>query len=154
MLALSLVVVATPIFGFALTPSLTPPVLDPAPVLALLEQQDHDGGGRARRRATTRAPEEPARAPNGLAAFAAQLRQREELAGVHRVLGIATWGAMLTTVVLGFIHTTTSTASSVVSKTRRACGARRCSGKTSAGGIHGRTASRRSVRRSSTRRRS
>jgi len=92
---LTALALATPIFGFALTPpsdadlaggelSLTSPV--PSFVLV-----SHD------------VEEEPPPAGD-LDDFAAQLRARRELGAIHRGFGIATWGAMLATVVLGFIQ--------------------------------------------------
>ncbi|MFK7988879.1 MAG: hypothetical protein AB8I08_22865 [Sandaracinaceae bacterium] len=39
-----------------------------------------------------------------MAAYAEQLRQRQEIGTIHRAFGIATWGAMLATVVLGTIQ--------------------------------------------------
>jgi hypothetical protein len=50
------------------------------------------------------AQEEPPPPSNDMQDFAAQLRQRQELASVHRAFGIATWGAMLITEVLGLIQ--------------------------------------------------
>ena len=47
---------------------------------------------------------EPATGADDMAAYAAQLRQRQEIAGIHRAFGIATWGSMLVTVVLGLIQ--------------------------------------------------
>lgn len=51
--------------------------------------------------------DEPDEEPSGttdMAAYAEQLRQRQEIATIHRAFGIATWGAMLATVVLGTIQ--------------------------------------------------
>lgn len=39
-----------------------------------------------------------------MAEYAGQLRQRAEVRQIHRAFGVATWGAMLGTVVLGFIQ--------------------------------------------------
>src|SRR5690606_16698038 len=46
----------------------------------------------------------PASGADDMAAYAAQLRQRQEIGGIHRAFGIATWGSMLVTVVLGLIQ--------------------------------------------------
>ena len=50
-------------------------------------------------------PSEPAQtSPNDMQEYAGQLRQRAEVRTIHRAFGIATWGAMLGTSVLGFIQ--------------------------------------------------
>lgn len=49
-------------------------------------------------------PDDQSEPSNDMGDFAAQLRQRQELGAVHRAFGIATWGAMLITEVLGLIQ--------------------------------------------------
>lgn len=114
---LALLAFATPLFGF----SLTPPDLAALelPVLAQLDAAGETGGEAADPAASDggetagtsgggSAPspaESPAIPPQtDPAQLAAALRTRQDLATVHRALGIATWGSMLVTVVLGFIQ--------------------------------------------------
>lgn len=83
---LAALVLATPIFGFSLTPPVLPtPGLVPDVVAQL-------------------APGAPDPETLGDAEVAAQLRQRRDIAMVHRAFGVATWLAMATTAVLGFIQ--------------------------------------------------
>lgn len=111
MTTLAALALATPIFGFALTPpsadlALSPPpnsVFTP-PVFAQVGGGDADEG--AEEAADEAAPAEESGPSGGddMSDFAAQLRQRQDIATIHRAFGIATWGAMLVTVVLGFIQ--------------------------------------------------
>lgn len=129
MSALAILAFATPIFGFALTPpSASPPSAEflRVPVLAQVggeEAPDQAEGAAAPEEAESSeevpeaelaaepepAPEpelgtEPEAGGSDMSDYAAQLRQRQEIATVHRALGIATWGAMLVTVGLGMIQ--------------------------------------------------
>ncbi|AKF11313.1 hypothetical protein [Sandaracinus amylolyticus] len=77
---------ATPLFGLSLqVPVLASPELHPDVVAQL-------------------APGAPDPAQLEDAAIAAQLRQRQEIALVHRAFGVATWASMAATAVLGFIQ--------------------------------------------------
>lgn len=67
------------------------PVVEPAPIVPGPEE-------------TAEAAQEPSPPPSNMGDFAGQLRQRQELGAVHRAFGIATWGAMLITEVLGLIQ--------------------------------------------------
>ena len=54
---------------------------------------------------TEAAPDDgPSDGGGDMADYGAQIRERQELATIHRAFGIATWGAMLATVVLGTIQ--------------------------------------------------
>jgi hypothetical protein len=103
MSALTALVLATPLFGLSLTPpgplGASPAVAVPAaiPIASgvALAADDADVPG----------PEEVAR--NEEAAqddFAAKMQRRQDLAPVHKWLGISTWLAMTATVVLGMIQ--------------------------------------------------
>ena len=82
-------VLATPLFGFSLSPPPggSPPHPTPAPRL-LLELDDAPAG----------ATEEDQ------AGLAEAIRRRRELADYHRAFGIATWASMAVTAVLGVIQ--------------------------------------------------
>lgn len=135
---LAALTLATPIFGFALTPPSGAPLAAPPPgsLLQVPVFAQLGGGGDAEEEAEEPVEEEaeeaeepaddavqeeapaqgedPAPAPEASAGgerpasrgseLAEQLRQRQELGAVHRAFGIATWGSMLATVVLGFIQ--------------------------------------------------
>lgn len=116
MMTFAALALATPIFGFALTPpsvdlSMSPPpnsVFTP-PVFAQVGGGDpsEDAAPEAEEPADDVAEDAEDSAPSGgddMSDFAAQLRQRRDIATIHRAFGIATWGAMLVTVVLGFIQ--------------------------------------------------
>lgn len=121
MTTLAALALATPLFGFALTPpDLGPLALDGVPVFAQLDDAaPGDAGDPAGEAPAPPRAEEataparpwsgeatPAREPTtpDPAQLAAALRQRQDIATVHRAFGIATWGAMLVTVVLGAIQ--------------------------------------------------
>ncbi|MGE0785288.1 MAG: hypothetical protein AB7S26_06355 [Sandaracinaceae bacterium] len=120
---------ATPIFGFALTPPPGTPVPPGAPIAnpsgysltlgvgeapegdalgttgSLLEvptfhqsEPDDDADGDDEGDDADEGPS------SGGSDLAAQLRQRQDVAAVHRAFGIATWVSMLATSVLGFIQ--------------------------------------------------
>ncbi len=115
MTSLAALALATPIFGFALTPpsGAAPMPFGPPPataeqapmngsVLTLptfhQSEPDDDAGGDEGDEAESGPP-----ASSG-SDLAAQLRQRQDVATIHRAFGIATWGSMLVTSVLGFIQ--------------------------------------------------
>lgn len=83
---LAALALATPLFGFSLqAPVLASPELHPDVVAQL-------------------APGAPDPAALDDDELARQLRQRQEIALVHRVFGVATWVSMAATAVLGFIQ--------------------------------------------------
>jgi hypothetical protein len=106
MSTLTALVLATPLFGLSLTPpaplgpvsgTTAPAALPMASTLAL-------GEGKAD---AVPDPEEAARgeeAPGAGDDFATQMQRRQDLAKVHKWLGISTWAAMTVTMVLGFIQ--------------------------------------------------
>lgn len=73
--------------------------VDPAPVSVSIPTARETAAA-----ADAEADPEPASGADDMAAYAAQLRQRQELGAIHRAFGIATWGSMLVTVVLGLIQ--------------------------------------------------
>ncbi len=123
---------ATPIFGFSLTPpdaSLLLPgglvfaQVDAATEAGAIDASADDPAGDGDTPAASAEPADdtsapaqsaepaddasaPAAAPTPrqAALLAAAIRERQELATVNRAFGIATWGTMLVTVVLGFIQ--------------------------------------------------
>jgi hypothetical protein len=115
---LAALALATPIFGFSLTPPNVAPLSPPPsalvgmPVLAQLDEAGEATGGvnaPAEDVATTSEPsteERPARRTPSADSqlLGQQLRQRQELGTIHRAFGIATWASMLATVVLGVIQ--------------------------------------------------
>lgn len=120
----ALFVLATPFFGFSLTPP-SPSALA-LPVVAQLDETvdapvDVDDASEPGTSADVAAPEPRAEAsagagggdepsgarsedPTQLSQMAAQLRQRQQMGTIHRAFGIATWAAMLVTVGLGAIQ--------------------------------------------------
>jgi hypothetical protein len=107
----ALFVLATPFFGFSLTPP-SPSALS-LPVLAQVEETVETSADTAEAPSAEEAAEEaeadegeaaPASDDAELGALAAQIRQRQELGTIHRAFGIATWASMLVTVGLGFIQ--------------------------------------------------
>jgi hypothetical protein len=123
---LAALIFATPLFGLSLTPvnpALSPTSLDPAmgptlaslPLPVLLQADDAAPEGAAANAAPAAEAEAPA-APvdegetdaDGLTEadrrYAEEVARRRELGTVHRAFGIATWGAMTITTVLGFIQ--------------------------------------------------
>lgn len=100
---LAALLLATPLFGFSLTPvdpalshlaldGAVGPVIASLPLPELLEAED------AAASEPVDASEEADRR------YAEDVRRRQELGTVHRAFGIATWGAMTITTVLGFIQ--------------------------------------------------
>lgn len=104
---LSALVFATPVFGL----SLTPPAIDgayalqPPALVATVGMLQVEGATPDAEDAAPAPPAEaagaPAPPPNDTAA---QMQRRASLTRLHRPLGIATWAAMLGTVVLGYIQ--------------------------------------------------
>ena len=107
----------TPFFGFTLTPPAgvapapAPNSLLRVPVFAQVSGDDDEASEDAPAAENEAEPEaeeddddSSAGGTTDMAAYAAQLRQRSEIGAVHRAFGIATWGAMLVTSVLGFIQ--------------------------------------------------
>ncbi len=95
---LTALLLATPIFGFSLSApalaSTTPAVLDlSAHVVAEL------AAGEAA--ASEASADASAENDASQAEYLAQTRRRNSIAGIHRILGISTWGAMTVTVALG-----------------------------------------------------
>lgn len=86
MSTLTALIIATPIFGFSLqVPALAPTADLSAQVAASAEAS-----------ASAEADAEDT--------YVAEMRQRNDIAAVHRTLGVATWGAMTAAVVLGTIQ--------------------------------------------------
>jgi hypothetical protein len=112
----ALFVLATPFFGFTLTPP-SPSALN-LPVLAQVDEAAAASADAAETPSAEEAAETageaeeaseegeaaPARDDAELGQLAAQIRQRQELGTIHRAFGIATWASMLVTVGLGFIQ--------------------------------------------------
>jgi hypothetical protein len=106
----ALFVLATPFFGFTLTPP-TPSALS-LPTLAQLDETVDASADAAETAPAEEAGADdaeegeaaPARDDAELGELAAQIRQRQELGIIHRAFGIATWASMLVTVGLGLIQ--------------------------------------------------
>ncbi len=125
---LALMVLATPLFGFTLAPpaaelgsldlsasdaaTLSGAPLGALPVPSLLEvaaaEPDDDADETSSRAAPERSEPGTPVDDDGLTEedrrYAADVRTRAELAPIHRAFGIATWGAMTITTILGFIQ--------------------------------------------------
>ena len=110
---LAVLALATPIFGFALTPptgAVPPDVQSPPVFVSHLDDDttpndDVDSVDDSSDDASDDAvptPEETAEASGD--SYASQMRQRADLMPVHRAFGIATWISMLATVTLGTIQ--------------------------------------------------
>jgi hypothetical protein len=97
---------ATPIFGFALNPpSVAPVPVTALPVTAQLETSlDLEADSEAPSADVSEGlPPEPVLGP-GSPAYVQQLRKRARIAKVHRTLGIATWATMGLAVIAGTIQ--------------------------------------------------
>lgn len=94
----ALFVLATPLFGFSLTP--------PAPsALALPVYAQVDAAADATAEVDVSAERAAAsEAGTDFESMGAALRERQALGAVHRAFGIATWASMLVTVALGFVQ--------------------------------------------------
>jgi hypothetical protein len=125
---LTALVIATPVFGLALTPppaalspaALTPVVAQPGFIAGLppLQVSDDEDDDEAAEDAEAEEAEDVAvddeeeegegeEAGGGdvsMEEYGALMRRRAEIQRIHKPLGIATWGAMLVTVVLGWIQ--------------------------------------------------
>lgn len=110
---LTALALATPIFGFALTP---PQQLAPLPQSAIPFAQveaswgmEGDDEGTAAAASTEAAGSNSetapaAAAPSDQADYVQQLRKRAKMAKVHRALGISTWAAMAVAVAAGTVQ--------------------------------------------------
>jgi hypothetical protein len=114
---------ATPLFGFSLTPPSVAPLDHAAlraPVFAQVQGAAPSAGSAGSPSSSADPAEEPAASNPVMAPAEAasatstpagdysqigeQIRQRQELGTMHRAFGIATWSSMLATVVLGLIQ--------------------------------------------------
>lgn len=119
MTSLAALALATPIFGFALTPpagtpaayaaqAQVPVVQQQAPMngsvltLPTFQQSEPDDDAEGDADSEDEADEGPS--SGGGSSLAEQLSQRRDVAQIHRAFGIATWISMLATSVLGFIQ--------------------------------------------------
>ena len=117
---LAALLLATPLFGFSLTPPATDPALAPwanlvvgpdagpelasLPLPMLLLEADaatSTGSTGSDEAGPIDSEEETAEADRR---YTEDTRRRAELGTVHRAFGIATWGAMTITTILGFIQ--------------------------------------------------
>lgn len=104
---LTALMLATPIFGFALTP----PSVSAVPVTALPVAQlessvdiEADSSGDVDTEASAELPPEPKIGGPGSPGYVQALRKRARIAKVHRGLGIATWVSMAAAVIAGTIQ--------------------------------------------------
>jgi len=122
MSTLAVLALATPVFGFALTPPegaglhAPPASLLQMPVLmqvddAVPEEEEADAEAAEEAEpadeedSVAPSPEETAdQAPTDMDEYASQLRMRADIIPVHRAFGIATWISMLATVTLGMFQ--------------------------------------------------
>lgn len=103
-MGLSVLALATPIFGFILVPPapMAPPAAVPAnldlssPALLMLPM-DEDGE-------SSEASDSGDGEQLDMKEYSAQLKERAELRGIHKPLGIATWAAMGVALILGGIQ--------------------------------------------------
>lgn len=105
---LTVLALATPIFGFALAPpAVTALPQSAVPVVAQMEgsvdlEASSDGESSADADAEAKGP--VASQATSKDEYVLQLRKRAKIAKVHRTLGIATWAAMAITVITGTIQ--------------------------------------------------
>jgi len=103
--SLTAILLATPIFGFQLTlgPADTVATLPPAALSTnwLLVQEAEQTAGEA---AAATADDSGGGDELSDEEYARQMKRRAELTRIHRPLGIATWGAMTVTLILGGIQ--------------------------------------------------
>jgi hypothetical protein len=117
MSVLAALMLATPIFGFALQPpdaamltSLPGAVLVPVGVPASLDALDEGAAEGEIEPGQGDDAADPAAELEGEAddededEYAAQLRRRNDIAALHRPFGIATWAAMTVTLAMGFVQ--------------------------------------------------
>jgi hypothetical protein len=110
---LTALLIATPIFGFALTPPQVPALPHAALPIAQLESSLVDDesaetqalGDEAPPFAQSQAGEaEPVAPKMDQSVYVQQLRKRAKLAKVHRALGITTWASMAVAVAAGIVQ--------------------------------------------------
>lgn len=105
-MALSLLLLATPVFGLALEPPALA-LADLSPRAVMLLQLEMEGevsaDGDAEQDDSDEASDE-ASSEQEADSYAEQMKERNSLAEIHRPLGIATWATMTVTVGLGFIQ--------------------------------------------------
>jgi len=89
--SLTVMMMATPIFGLSLTPP-SVPLLSVTPTLTLFQDAEV---------AASSDEEEP---QSDDATYSRELRERAETASLHRTLGIVTWASMTVTVAMGVIQ--------------------------------------------------
>lgn len=106
---LTALLLATPIFGFALAP----PELDGLPQATMPAAQvessldldvEADSDGASGSADASGSSEEPSAGPVDQATYVSQLRKRAKLATIHRTLGIATWATTTLAVISGTIQ--------------------------------------------------
>jgi len=109
MISLAALMLATPIFGFALQPpdvallTSLPAVPVPISVPASLDVLDEEGeAGSAGEGPEAEAEDEPEADADD--EYTAALRRRNDIAALHRPFGIATWAAMTVTLAMGFVQ--------------------------------------------------
>jgi hypothetical protein len=108
---LTALLLATPIFGFALAPpdvaAISPAAAAATEISApfsleasaeLEASVDSEGGAEANAESSSAGPK------TDQAAYVVQLRKRAKIAKVHRTLGIVTWASMLVTVATGTVQ--------------------------------------------------
>ena len=109
MTSLAALLLASPVFGFALHPPSVTPVIEPAVYAAvvgdlgamtpaLLQAADEAGSGGAQ------ASDDSKDADAEKDEYTREIKKRNALIKIHRPLGIATWASMTVTEVLGFIQ--------------------------------------------------
>ncbi len=98
-------VLATPIFGFALSPpSVASLPATALPVVAQIEASFDSEVEASDEQTVAALPPEPVVGGPGSPGYVQALRKRARLAKVHRTLGIATWAAMGVAVIAGTIQ--------------------------------------------------
>jgi hypothetical protein len=123
MTSLAALLLATPLFGFALHPPSVQPLIDPALYVIAADLQaatptllqaadeagaDDESAGGASAEADSKSDSDDGASAEDKKAeeaeYRAQVKKRNSLAKIHRPLGLATWGAMTITVALGLIQ--------------------------------------------------
>ena len=93
--------VATPVFGLSYD---MPNVLDIEPIAELASTHHAVAAISPVQLEVADVADEPTQREDDMLKFAADMRRRQELAQVHRALGIATWASMAVTLFLGTIQ--------------------------------------------------
>lgn len=111
---LTALLIATPIFGFALTPPQVPALPQTALPIAQLESTLDDDSAETESAGDEAAPfmrsgadeaeAEPAAPKLDQSVYVKQLRKRARMAKVHRALGITTWASMAVAVAAGIVQ--------------------------------------------------